>query len=150
MNTLNLTINLLTKKYDCVNKLLEDLAKNEEHALFIFAKDFAKEILSKNTSWNWVIDKVDDLNSLVVKQMQNFVKNYYLNVLFVTKKNGLTTALETNNVAAAVKWLMERYVNLLKNLFDSKSKDYIKIDNINFFYFNSLANGEELISSSLI
>jgi len=150
MTTLKLTIYLLSKKYYSVNKLLEDLAKNEEHALFIFAKDFAKEILSKNSSWNWVVDKIDDLNCIVVKQMQNFIKNYYLNVLFVTKKNGLTNALETNNVAAAVKWLMERYINLSKNLFDPRSKDYIKIDNINFFYFNSLANGEELISSSLI
>ena len=147
MNTLNLTINLLTKKYNNVKTLLEDIANNEEHALFVFVKDFAKETLSKDKKYFWLVDKVDDLNNLVVKQLQDFIKHYYLNVLFVTKINKLTIFLQNNNVAAAVKWLMQRYVNILKNLFDKRSGT--AIDNINFFYFNSIENGEELISSSL-
>jgi len=147
MNTLELTINLLTKKYNDVYNLLQDLANNEEHALFVFARDFAREILQSDQKYYWLIDKVDDLNSIVVKQMQEFIKKYYLNVLFVTKINKLTIYLQSNNVAAAVKWLMQRYVNFLKNSFDKRSSK--AIDNLVFFYFNSLPNGEELISSSL-
>jgi len=149
MNTLTLTINLLSKKYTSVKTLLEDIINNEEHAIFVFAKDFAREILVKDSRYNWLIDKIYDLNSLVVKQLQNFIKRYYLNVLFVTKTNKLTIYLQKNNVKAAVKWLMERYVNILKNLFDKRSKKSLNIDNINLFYFNSFENGEELISSSL-
>jgi len=147
MNTLNLTINLLTKKYKDVKKLLNDIVNDEEHALFVFCKDFAREMLVKDLRYNWLIDKIDDLNSLVVKQLQNFVNRYYLNVLFVTKTNKLTIYLQTNNVKNAIKWLMERYVNILKNLFDKRSSK--ALDNISFIYFNSFENGEELISSSL-
>ena len=147
MNVLELITNLLTRKYSNVENLLKDLVKNEEHALFVFGKDFAKEILSKDARYTWLVDKIDDLNNLVVKQMQNFIKKYYLEVLFPIKLNKLTIYLQKNDVAAAVKWLMERYVNNLKNLFDKRSSKVI--DNFTFFYFNSLPNGEELISSSL-
>ena len=147
MNTLKLTTNLLTKKYNNVYNLLRDLANNEEHALFVFARDFAREILQKDLKYAWLVDKVDDLNNLVVKQMQNFIKKYYLEVLFPTKINKLTIYLQQNNIAATVKWLMQRYINTLKNIFDKRSSK--AIDNFTFFYFNSLENGEELISSSL-
>jgi len=147
MNTLNLTINLLTKKYKDVKKLLNDIVNDEEHALFVFCKDFAREMLAKDLRYNWLVDKIDDLNNLVVKQLQNFVNKYYLNVLFVTKTNKLTIYLQTNNVKNAIKWLMERYVNILKNLFDKRSSK--ALDNISFIYFNSFENGEELISSSI-
>jgi len=148
MNTLELTTNLLSKKYNNVNVLLQDLASDEEHALFIFSKDFAKEILQRDLKYAWLVDKVDDLNTFVVTNIQNFIKKYYLEVLFPTKINKLTIYLQKNNVAATVKWLMERYVNNLKNLFDKRSSKVI--DNFTFFYFNSLPNGEELISSSLV
>jgi len=147
MNALELTTNLLTKKYNNVKDLLEDIASNEEHALFVFAKDFAREMLARDFRYNWLIDKVDDLNSLVVKQLQDFIKKYYLNVLFVTKVNKLTIYLQKNDVKNAVAWLMQRYVSLLKNLFDKRSSK--ALDNISFIYFNSFKNGEELISSSI-
>jgi len=147
MNTLTLTINLFANKYKNVENLLKDIANNEEHALFVFARDFAREILSKNREWAWLIDKIYDLNSLVVKNLQNYLKTYYLNVLFVTKVNKLTIYLQKNDVAAATKWLLERYVNILKNLFDKRSSR--GLDRIDYIYFNSLKNGEELISSSL-
>jgi len=127
MNTLKLTTNLLTKKYNNVYNLLKDLANNEEHALFVFAKDFAVEILQRDIKYNWLLDKVYDLNNLVVTQLQNYIKNYYLNVLFATKANKLTVYLQNNNTAGAVKWLLERYVNILKNLFDKRSSKSIKI-----------------------
>jgi len=148
MNTLNLTINLLTKKYKNVKNLLEDVAKDEEHAIFIFSRDFSQEILNKDKKFYWLADKIYDLNNLVVKQIQDFIKKYYLQVLFPTKMNKLTIYLQSNNVAAAVKWLMQRYVNILKNLYDKRSNK--QLDNVSFFYFNSLENGEELISSSLL
>ena len=148
MNTLKLTTKLIANKYKNVEILLKDITSNEEHALFVFAKDFAREILQKDLKYNWLADKVDDLNSLVVKNLQNYLKTYYINVLFVTKANKLTIYLQNNNVAAAVKWLIERYVNNLKNLFDKRSS--MGLDNISYIYFNSIENGEELISSSLI
>ena len=147
MNTLELTTILLTKKYNNVYNLLKDLANDKEHSLFIFTKDFAREILSKDTSFCWLVDKIDDLNNLVVKQIQDFLKKYYLEVLFPTKINKLTIYLQKNNVAAAVKWLMQRYINTLKNLFDKRSSR--GLDRIDYIYFNSLENREELISSSL-
>ena len=147
MNALELTTNLLTKKYNNVKDLLEDIASNEEHALFVFARDFAIEILSKDEKYSWLVDKVDYLNTLVVTNIQNFIKKNYLEVLFTVKTNKLTFYLQTNNVKNAIKWLMQRYVNSLKNLFDKRSSK--AIDNLVFFYFNSLENGEELISSSI-
>jgi len=147
MNALELTTNLLTKKYNNVKDLLEDIASNEEHALFVFARDFAIEILSKDEKYFWLVDKVDYLNTLVVTNIQNFIKKNYLEVLFPVKTNKLTFYLQTNNVKNAIKWLMQRYVNSLKNLFDKRSSK--AIDNLVFFYFNSLENGEELISSSI-
>ena len=147
MNALELTTNLLTKKYNNVKDLLEDIASNEEHALFVFARDFAIEILSKDEKYFWLVDKVDYLNTLVVTNIQNFIKKNYLEVLFTVKTNKLTFYLQTNNVKNAIKWLMQRYVNSLKNLFDKRSSK--AIDNLVFFYFNSLENGEELISSSI-
>ena len=148
MNTLDLTINLIAKKYDKVELLLRDIAKDEEHAIFVFSRDFAKVILKKDAKFGWLADSVDDLNSIVVNNIQNFIKKYYINVLFVTKNNKLTMFLQTNNIKGAIKWLMERYVNILKNLFDKRSS--IGLDNISYIYFNSFTNGEELISSSLI
>ena len=148
MNTLDLTINLIAKKYDKVELLLRDIAKDEEHAIFVFSRDFAREILERDAKFYWLTNKVNDLNSIVVNNIQNFIKKYYINVLFVTKNNKLTIFLQTNNVKDATKWLMERYVNILKNLFDKRSS--LGLDNISYIYFNSLKNGEELISSSLI
>jgi len=147
MNALELTTYLLIKKYKSVETLLKDIANDEEHALFVFCKDFAREILSKDEKYFWLVDKVDYLNTLVVTNIQNFIKKNYLEVLFPVKTNKLTIHLQTNNVKNAIKWLMERYVNILKNLFDKRSSK--ALDNISFIYFNSFENGEELISSSI-
>ena len=138
MNTLDLAITLLSRKYKNVDNLIKDVAKNEEHALFIFAKDFAKIICKKSENWNWINENlIDDLNSIVVNNIQKFLVKNYIDVLFVTKNNNLTYFLSTNNTKGAIKWLIERYVNVLKNVFDKRSSKSLKIS---YFYIEDNLN----------
>jgi len=138
MNTLNLTIQLLLKKYKNVDDLIKDVVRNEEHPIFVFGKDFAKEITAKSENWNWINENlIDDLNSIVVNNIQKFLVKNYIDVLFVTKNNNLTYFLSTNNTKGAIKWLIERYVNVLKNVFDKRSSKSLKIS---YFYIEDNLN----------
>jgi peptidoglycan-associated lipoprotein len=114
---------------------------------------------SKGHEWNTSIDSRNKKGRksycpYCIGQKTDVNKSIYANYPLLskqwhpTKNNKLTMFLQTNNVKGATKWLMERYVNVLKNLFNNKSS--LKLDNISYIYFNSLENGEELISSSLI
>ena len=141
MNTLDLAITLLSRKYKNVDNLIKDVAKNEEHALFVFAKDFAKIICKKSEKWNWINENmVDDLNSIVINQIQKFLIKYYVDVLFAIKDNNLTYFLNVNDVEGTIKWLIERYVNVLKNTFDKRSSFFVNITTISFTKIENFDN----------
>jgi len=148
MNTQKILTDSLTKKYNDVEQLIKDVVNDELHALWIFAADYATEILSRDESWKWLSYRIFDFSNIVIDKMRKDL-NVFIYFSFIFKNNNLTKYKENNDITNAVKWLLNRFVNELKNLFDKRSKKSLNIDNINLFYFNSFENGEELISSSI-
>ncbi len=148
MNTQKIITDSLAKKYDNVEQLVKDVVDDELHALWIFAADYSVEILRKDENWKWLSYRVFDFSNIVIDKMRKDL-NVLIHFSLIFKENKLIEYIEKNDVKNAVKWLLSRFVNELKNLFDKRSKKSLNIDNVNLFYFNSFENGEELISSSI-
>ncbi|WOE70506.1 hypothetical protein RZR97_02780 [Hydrogenimonas thermophila] len=89
-------------------------------------RDFAKEILSRDPSWKWLGERVDDFGSLVEEKMRKKVQKWIWRSYFGV--GALSNRLCSTEMTA--KWLMDRYVNELKNLFDKRYKDALDIQKV--------------------
>jgi hypothetical protein len=135
MHTKQLLIDSIIKKYSNVEELIKDIVENEVHILWIFAKDYAEEILKKDANWKWLSYRVFDFSSIVIDKMQKDL-NTFIYFSFIFKNNKLAKYKEANDIKKAVKWLLNRFVNDMKNLFDKRSSNSIN--------FSTLVNIEKL------
>jgi len=86
-------------------------------------RDFAREILSRDPSWAWLGKRVDDFGALVEEKMRKKVQKWIWKSYFGV--GALSSKLCSTEMTA--KWLMDRYVAELKNLFDKRYKDHLDI-----------------------
>ena len=87
-------------------------------------REFVREILSRDNSWSWLADRIDDFAGLIEETIRKKLNRWIWRSHF--EVGGLWERLCDTETTA--KWLMDRYVAELKNLFDAKYKNYIDIN----------------------
>jgi len=118
---------LFAKKWKDPILFLQDVASKEEHPFWGSGgagREFAMEILRTDSSWEWLSSRVDDFACLMECKMRLKLNKWIFRAMLDV--GGLSTKL--CDTEEATKWLLDRYVAELKNLFDSRYKDFIEID----------------------
>ena len=128
MYSKNLYLELFQKKWEDPLILVEDIANNKNHVFWGCARDFAKEILSRSPHWHWIVPNLDDYALLVENSIQ--LKKW----IVWSKKGKGSLNKNLTSTQTLICWLLDRYVNQIKNLFNSKYKNHIKA--INFIPFD--------------
>lgn len=120
---------LFAKKWKEPVAFLKDVALKEEHPFWGSGgagREFAREILRTDSRWKWLGNRVDDFACLIEEKMRMKLNKWIFKALLDV--GGLSNKLCSTE--QATEWLMDRYVSELKNLFDNRYKNYIKIDEI--------------------
>lgn len=120
---------LFAKKWKDPIIFLQDIVKTDEHPFWGSGgagREFAREILRTDSSWEWLANRVDDFACLIEQKMRMKLNKWIFKALLDC--GGLASKL--CNTEQATIWLMDRYVAELKNLFDPRYKDYIEIDKV--------------------
>lgn len=120
---------LFDKKWPEPISFLQDVAAKEEHPFWGSGgagREFAKEILKNDAKWAWLGDRVDDFACLIEKRMRLKLNKWIFRALLDC--GGLAKKL--CNTEEAAKWLMDRYISELKNLFDVRYKNSIDIHHV--------------------
>lgn len=120
MNSKNLYTSLLMRKYDDPLKLIIDIANDRNHIFWGCARDFATEILSKDKQWYWTVPNIDDYG-LLVEENINLLKW----IIWAKKGKGALSKRLTS-IYDLISWLLARYVNSIKNLFDPRYSNHIR------------------------
>lgn len=118
---------LFARKWKDPILFLQDVASREEHPFWGSGgagREFAREILRTDSSWEWLSSRVDDFACLIERKMRLKLNKWIFRAMLDV--GGLSTKL--CDTEEATKWLLDRYVAELKNLFDSRYKDFIEID----------------------
>lgn len=118
---------LFAKKWKDPILFLQDVASRKEHPFWGSGgagREFAREILRTDSSWEWLSSRVDDFASLIERKMRMKLNKWIFKALLDC--GGLASKLCSTEQATI--WLMDRYVAELKNLFDVRYKDHIEID----------------------
>ncbi|RLA77785.1 MAG: hypothetical protein DRG78_16595 [Epsilonproteobacteria bacterium] len=107
--------NLLKYKYNDTSSFLIEI-RNENHIFWEICRDFTKEILLSQYSWNWLGYRVDDFALIVEKHIIEKLDKW-------SKKSSLSK--HSKSLEGTIIWLFDRHVNSLKNLFDKRYKNSI-------------------------
>ena len=129
---------LFGKKWKEPIAFLQDVAAREEHPFWGSGgagREFTREILRSDSSWEWLSSRVDDFACLIERKMRLKLNKWIFRAMLDV--GGLASKL--CNTEEATKWLLDRYVAELKNLFDERYKDYIEID---MFFVESYVDGK--------
>jgi hypothetical protein len=141
---------LFEKKWKDSILFLQDVAVKEEHPFWGSGgagREFAREILRTDSSWEWLSHRVDDFAVLVERKMRMKLNKWIFRAMLDC--GGLATKL--CNTEQATTWLMDRYVAELKNLFDTRYKDFIEIESVFIKnYVDGKTNCKRLPSKSKI
>lgn len=116
---------LFAKKYPDPYEFVNGIACNLDHAFWGSGgagREFAREILSKSNSWYWLSLDIDDYALFMEDAMRKKLSQWIWNSYFEES----SLANHMTDTGAAAQWLLDRYVNELKNLFDERYKNYIK------------------------
>lgn len=120
---------LFEKKWKNPIMFLQDVAAKEEHPFWGSGgagREFAREILRIDSSWEWLSSRVDDFASLIEQKMRLKLNKWIFRAMLDV--GGLSSKL--CNTEEATKWLLDRYVAELKNLFDPRYKNFIEIESV--------------------
>ena len=129
MHSKNLYANLFAKKWQDPILFVQDAAKYEDHPIWGSGgagREFAREILKNDAKWAWLGDRIDDFANLIENRMRLKLNKWLFRALLDC--GGLSKKLCSTEEAS--KWLMDRYVAELKNLFDKKYKNSIDIHHV--------------------
>lgn len=120
---------LFARKWKDPILFLQDVAAEEEHQFWGSGgagREFAREILRTDSSWEWLSSRVDDFACLMERKMRLKLNKWIFRAMLDV--GGLASKLCSTEQAAI--WLMDRYVAELKNLFDPRYKDFIEIESV--------------------
>ena len=137
----NLYANLFAKKWQDPILFVQDVANKAEHPFWGSGgagREFAREILKNDAKWAWLGNRVDDFACLIEQKMRLKLNKWIFRALLDC--GGLAKKLCSTEEAS--KWLMDRYVAELKNLFDKKYKNSIDIHHV----FMKMYEDEKMVS----
>jgi hypothetical protein len=119
---------LFAKRWPDPIAFVEDVASKIENPFWGSggaAREYAKEILIIDNQWQWLAHRVDDFASLVENNMRLKLNKWLFRALLGC--GGLASRICSTE--EATKWLMDRYISELKNLFDPRYKNHIDLNN---------------------
>ncbi len=94
-------------------------------------REFSKEILMKDNRWEWLGARVDDFACIIEVNMRKKLHKW----IWRAQLGEGALAKRLCNTETVVKWLMDRYVAELKNLFDSRYRIYIELSEVQLTSF---------------
>lgn len=118
-------VECFSKKYPDPLEFVNGIASDSEHEFWGSGgagREFAREILSKSDSWYWLSLHVDDYALFIEEEMRKKLSRWIWNSYFEES----SLANHMTDTASTARWLLDRYVNELKNLFDKRYKNHIK------------------------
>ena len=123
--------NLLVNKYnDNVSSFLIEI-RDINHMFWGICREFTKDILMSNVSWHWLGYRIDDFAKIIEIDMINKMEKW-------SEKSSLSK--HSNSLEKTIIWLLDRHVNALKNLFDTRYTNSID--------FTILVDYEEVVVES--
>ncbi|MDX1808925.1 MAG: hypothetical protein R3331_05260 [Sulfurospirillaceae bacterium] len=150
MKAKELYSSLFAAKWTDPITFLQDVAMREEHQFWGAGgagREFAREILKIDKSWEWLAFRIDDFACLIEAKMRAKIKKWIFRAMLDC--GGLAKKLCDTEQAA--KWLLDRYVAELKNLFDPRYKNYIDINLVQIEeYFDGRTSCKRLPCKSTI
>lgn len=123
-NAKDLYSKLFAKRWPDPLQFIESVLNSSEHPFWGSGgacREFSKEILLKDEKWIWLNHQADDFAIEVEERMRAKLNKWLFKALLGS--GGLSKKL--CNTETTAKWLMDRYVNELKNLFDKRYRHHI-------------------------
>ena len=114
-------IYVLTTYYDDPESLIHSAIKDKYHLLWHICKGYAAKMLICNSSWEWLATRIDDFSLLVTKYMCKRLPVWIWKSKF--ELGSLYHALDS--IEKTINWLMNRWVSIIKNLFDPRYSYHI-------------------------
>lgn len=133
---------LFAKRWPEPIAFVEDVASKIENPFWGSggaAREYAKEILKIHNQWQWLAYRVDDFACLIENTMRLKINKWLFKALLGC--GGLAKKICSTEEAA--KWLMNRYVSELKNLFDTRYKNHIDINQTQIIRYKEEMRREE-------
>lgn len=109
---------LLIKKYNKEEFLLS--IKNPESFFWKCCRDVAEETLLFSNNWNWLAQRIDDFAKIVEL-------DYIAKLDKWKMKGSLSSVYHDKSFADVINWLFERYISMLKNLFNQRYKNSLDV-----------------------
>lgn len=123
----NVYVELITARYSWVDDFLKEVLASNNHLFWGACRDNAREILiNAPSTWNWLADRVDDFGGFVEESIRKKLPKW----LFRANLGIGGLAKHIDDISSTISWLMDRYINEMKNLFDSRYKNYIDISTV--------------------
>ncbi|GIT98819.1 hypothetical protein [Sulfurovum sp. TSL1] len=114
-------IYIFEKKYPGSIELIQSAIQDEYHLLWYLCKDFAAKMLTCNPSWQWLGLRIDDFSLLATQYMCKRLP------VWIWRSNFELGSLchVICSIEDTVRWLANRWVSTLKNLFDPRYSYHI-------------------------
>jgi len=121
MNSKKLYIKLISNQYNDVDTFMKDI-QNREHYLWGVCRDCAQEILIHDNSWKWLAHRVDDFSPNATQYLLSKLPEWHWKAGFGS--NALS--LRLHSVKETIQWVIDRWIAMLKNLFNPRYKFHLK------------------------
>lgn len=133
---------LFAEKWSDPVEFVQDVASDEQNPFWGSggaAREYAKEVLKFDNQWKWLAYRVDDFACLIENTMRLKINKWLFKALLGC--GGLAKKICSTEEAA--KWLMNRYVSELKNLFDTRYKNHIDVNQTQIIRYSEEMRREE-------
>jgi hypothetical protein len=120
MQIRELYVPLFVLKVDTPEEFANQLS-DPEHPFYGASREYAREILSRDASWNWLANRIDDFGNEVEKNVAKKVQKWLFRAVLGNGKMPIC------NTESTVKWLFNRMISEYKNLFDKRSRNFLDI-----------------------
>ncbi len=111
---------LYTKKYRQTEVLLQEVINDKNHHFWDACRDIAEEKL-QFTRWKWLSRRIDDF----AMEATRYISEKLYEWLRKARYGKGSLAKQIHSLRNTIEWLFERWVSVLKNLFDPRYKLYI-------------------------
>lgn len=106
---------LIIKKHNNIDFFLLSI-KNHKNFFWECCRDVTEETLLVNKKWNWLGSRVDDFAHIVELDVIRKLEKW-------RRSGSFAIVCNRNSLEDVVNWLFERYISMLKNLFDTRYKN---------------------------
>jgi len=122
MQTRELYVSLFSLKVNTPEEFLDKII-DSEHPFYRATREYAVEVMSRDQSWKWLANRIDDFGSEVEKIVSKKIQRWKFRALLGSGKMPMC------DVESTITWLFNRMVSEHKNiLFDKNSAHFLDIE----------------------